>query len=172
MTETNPQPTPKRRILPFVLIVLVTAALTFGVAWLLTNIFQHKIEAQNPYIRFVDVNDNTTDPEQWGKNWPREYDGYLRTAEVTSTHFGGSESAPPDSRLQKDPWLKPMFAGYATDQQLAPIFVLQRKAQWRLDFVNAENSMGFHAPQEAVKILGEATDYARQGQIQAIKISH
>jgi nitrite reductase (cytochrome c-552) len=100
-------------MLPYVIVVIVTAALTFGIAWLLTTIFQHKIEAQNPYIRFVDVNDNTSDPSQWGKNWPRQYDGYLRTAEVTSTHFGGSESAPPDSRLAKDPWLKRMFAGYA-----------------------------------------------------------
>jgi len=31
-----------------------------------------------------------------------------------------------------------------------------RKAQWRLDFVAAENSKGFHAPQEAARILGEA----------------
>jgi nitrite reductase (cytochrome c-552) len=42
---------------------------------------------------------------------------------------------------------------------------LQRKAQWRLDFIAAENSMGFHAPQEAAKVLGEAIDYARQGQV-------
>jgi nitrite reductase (cytochrome c-552) len=48
---------------------------------------------------------------------------------------------------------------------------LQRKAQWRLDFVEAENSMGFHAPQEAARILGEAIDYARQGQISALKQS-
>ena len=41
----------------------------------------------------------------------------------------------------------------------------QRRAQWRLDFVNAENSMGFHAPQEAARILAEAIDLARQGQI-------
>jgi nitrite reductase (cytochrome c-552) len=42
---------------------------------------------------------------------------------------------------------------------------LQQKAQWRLDFIAAENSMGFHAPQEAAKVLGEAVDYARQGQV-------
>jgi nitrite reductase (cytochrome c-552) len=42
---------------------------------------------------------------------------------------------------------------------------MQRKAQWRLDFIAAENSMGFHAPQEAAKLLGEASDYARQGQV-------
>jgi cytochrome c nitrite reductase small subunit len=39
------------------------------------------------------------------------------------------------------------------------------KAQWRLDFVSAENSMGFHAPQEVARILAEAIDYARQGQL-------
>jgi nitrite reductase (cytochrome c-552) len=44
---------------------------------------------------------------------------------------------------------------------------LHKKAQWRLDFVAAENSMGFHAPQEMARILAEATDYARQGQLEA-----
>ena len=28
-----------------------------------------------------------------------------------------------------------------------------------VDFVEAENSMGFHAPQEAARILGEAIDF-------------
>ena len=44
---------------------------------------------------------------------------------------------------------------------------LHRKAQWRLDFVAAENSMGFHAPQELARILGETIDFARQGQLEA-----
>ena len=48
---------------------------------------------------------------------------------------------------------------------------LQRKAQWRLDFVAAENSMGFHAPQETARILAEAIDYARQGQLAARGVS-
>ena len=34
-----------------------------------------------------------------------------------------------------------------------------------LDFVKAENSTGFHAPQEAARILGESLNYSRQGQI-------
>jgi nitrite reductase (cytochrome c-552) len=42
---------------------------------------------------------------------------------------------------------------------------LQRQAQFRLDFVEAENSTGFHAPQEAARILAEAIDLARQGQL-------
>lgn len=40
---------------------------------------------------------------------------------------------------------------------------LHRKAQWRLDFIAAENSTGFHAPQESARILAEAIDFARQG---------
>ena len=60
-------------------------------------------------------------------------------------------------------------ANGATDEQLMPALELQRKAQWRLDFIAAENSMGFHAPQEAARVLGEAADYARQGQVAALK---
>ena len=45
------------------------------------------------------------------------------------------------------------------------VWRLQRHAQFRLDFVEAENSTGFHAPEEAARILGEAIDFARQGQV-------
>ena len=51
------------------------------------------------------------------------------------------------------------------DADLAPAQQLQRRAQFYLDFVEAENSTGFHAPQEAERILGEAINFARQGQI-------
>jgi nitrite reductase (cytochrome c-552) len=55
----------------------------------------------------------------------------------------------------------------ATEGDLKAAATLHRKAQWRLDFVAAENSMGFHAPQEMARILGEAIDFARQGQLEA-----
>src|SRR6185295_3646802 len=61
-------------------------------------------------------------------------------------------------------------ASGATPEQLAPALDLQRRAQWRLDFIAAENSMGFHAPQEAARVLGEAIDYARQGQIAVVSL--
>jgi nitrite reductase (cytochrome c-552) len=50
-------------------------------------------------------------------------------------------------------------------EKLAKAREFHRKAQWRLDFINAENSMGFHAPQEAARVLAEAIDYARQGEL-------
>jgi nitrite reductase (cytochrome c-552) len=59
----------------------------------------------------------------------------------------------------------------ATDTRLDAARELHRKAQWRVDFVNAENSMGFHAPQEAARILGEAIDYARQGELEIARIA-
>jgi nitrite reductase (cytochrome c-552) len=61
-------------------------------------------------------------------------------------------------------------AAGATKEELAPILDLQRKAMWRLDFISSENSMGFHADQEAVRILGESIDYSRQAQARAIAL--
>jgi nitrite reductase (cytochrome c-552) len=52
-----------------------------------------------------------------------------------------------------------------SDGDLATARYLQRRAQFYLDFVEAENSTGFHAPQEAARILGESLNYSRQGQI-------
>ena len=52
----------------------------------------------------------------------------------------------------------------APTNQLAAARDFQRKAQFYLDFVEAENSTGFHAPQEAARILGESIDFSRKGQ--------
>ena len=45
--------------------------------------------------------------------------------------------------------------------------LLHRKAQLRWDFIAAENSMGFHNPEEALRILADAIDYARQAELKA-----
>jgi len=60
-------------------------------------------------------------------------------------------------------------AAGGSDEELAPIFELQRRAMWRLDFVSSENSNGFHADQESMRILGESIDYSRQAQAMALK---
>jgi nitrite reductase (cytochrome c-552) len=52
-----------------------------------------------------------------------------------------------------------------TDAELQQARDFQRKAQFFLDFVEAENSTGFHAPQEAVRILGESINFSRLGQM-------
>ncbi|MBN9120681.1 MAG: ammonia-forming cytochrome c nitrite reductase subunit c552 [Planctomycetes bacterium] len=58
----------------------------------------------------------------------------------------------------------------ATDEQLAEARKLHRAAQWRADFVQSENSRGFHASQEAARVLGQSIDLARQGQLKAATI--
>jgi nitrite reductase (cytochrome c-552) len=57
----------------------------------------------------------------------------------------------------------------ASDEMLQEARLLHRKAQLRWDFISAENSMGFHSPQEAARILGEAIDYARQAELSALR---
>jgi nitrite reductase (cytochrome c-552) len=61
--------------------------------------------------------------------------------------------------------IKGAAADGRTEAQLAPARDFQRKAQFYLDFVEAENSTGFHAPQEAARILAESIDFTRQGQL-------
>lgn len=53
----------------------------------------------------------------------------------------------------------------ATDDQLKTARAFHRQAQWRADFVQSENSRGFHASQESARILAESIDLARQGQL-------
>ncbi len=56
------------------------------------------------------------------------------------------------------------------DPAIKELGELQRAAQWRLDYVAAENSMGFHAPQEMARILGESIDLSRQAQVKASEL--
>jgi len=61
--------------------------------------------------------------------------------------------------------LKASKAKGKPDTELAQARDYQRKAQFYLDFVEAENSTGFHAPQEAARILGESMNFSRLGQV-------
>lgn len=91
--------------------VIVAASLTA----LLVNVFERKEEARNPFVRLVEVNEDTTDPAVWGVNWPKQYDTYKLTAHPTKTKYGGhgGSEALPQEKIERDPWLKRMFLGYA-----------------------------------------------------------
>jgi nitrite reductase (cytochrome c-552) len=95
----------------------VVAVLVVGITALLTNIFERKQEARVPFVRVVDITEDTIDPKEWAKNWPLEYDGYLRTSEPTTTKYGGRGPGGSDAmaaeKLERDPWLRRLFAGYA-----------------------------------------------------------
>ena len=51
------------------------------------------------------------------------------------------------------------------DNGLATAQDFQRRAQFYVDFIESENSNGFHAPQEAARILAESINFARKGQV-------
>ncbi len=107
------------------LTVLIGALATIALTALLVNIFEHKQEARNPFFRVVELTDDTEDPDAWGKNFPLQYDGYKRTVDQQRTRYGGSEAVPrtpteadprsvvAQSKLEEDPRLKTMWAGYA-----------------------------------------------------------
>ena len=105
-------PTPRRRWLPYLLTVVVTAVATFGIAALLMNVAERKREAQETGFKLVELDETIVDPAVWGKNFPRQYDSYKRTVDNERTSYGGSDDLAP-SRLEADPRLKRIFAGYA-----------------------------------------------------------
>ncbi|HEX2488777.1 MAG TPA: ammonia-forming cytochrome c nitrite reductase subunit c552 [Blastocatellia bacterium] len=129
MAENNPTSTSNssrwsgRR---FVLLTALVATLaTIGGVALLINIFERRQEGRNPFYRVVELTDETEDPAVWGKNFPLQYDDYKRTVDQTRTRYGGSEALPrtptnfdprsvvSQSKIEEDPRLKVMWAGYA-----------------------------------------------------------
>src|SRR5581483_2478632 len=113
---------------PLTIFVVLIALAGFGVVvgiGLLVSIFEHKQEARNPFYRVVELTEETDDPALWGKNFPLQYDAYRRTVDQVRTKYGGSEAMPhtpthadprsvvAQSRLEEDPRLKTMWAGYA-----------------------------------------------------------
>lgn len=98
------------RSLGFLIVAVVSGIACFLIAQLAFNIQDRKQEARTPFVRLKEVSELTTDPEPWGVNWPHQYDGYLETA---GDKFYGGSSALPDSKLDQQPWLKRLYAGYA-----------------------------------------------------------
>jgi nitrite reductase (cytochrome c-552) len=94
------------------------AAAGVGIGLLTRNITQRQAEAMHPYARLVPLNETVTDPAEWGKNFPRQYDTYKRTVDMERTRYGGSEADPDHpglttDKLKADPRLKKMWNGYA-----------------------------------------------------------
>ena len=104
---------------------LVSVLAAVGGMALLLNIFERRQEARNPFFRVVELTDETEDPAVWGMNFPLQYDAYQRTVDQVRTRYGGSEAMPrtptdadprsvvAQSKLEEDPRLRTMWAGYA-----------------------------------------------------------
>lgn len=98
-----------RKVIYLLLVAIVTTA-TVGIVLLLENISRRKREAQERVFRVVEITEDTIDPVIWGKNFPRQFDGYLRTVDVERTQHGGSEAF---DKLEETPIWRTIFKGYA-----------------------------------------------------------
>ncbi|HSG08753.1 MAG TPA: ammonia-forming cytochrome c nitrite reductase subunit c552 [Longimicrobiales bacterium] len=109
----------------FVGLAVVAAGASVAALALFLNIVERKQEALQLFPQVVEITEATDDPAEWGKNFPNQYESYLRTVDQTRTRFGGSEALPrtpseadprsvvSQSKIEEDPRLKTMWAGYA-----------------------------------------------------------
>ncbi len=114
----------RRRYLLLIAAIVVTALVTMSITALLINIMERKSEASERFEKVVELDENTVDPAVWGKNFPLQYESYLKTKEMVPTVHAGStkvahEPSEKDprtevssSRVEEDPRLKEMWAGY------------------------------------------------------------
>lgn len=125
MSATPATPSRSRRATALLLGALIGVVVAVAVAALLVTIVRRQEEARRPHFNVVEIDDETTDPSIWGKNFPLQYDQYRRTVDQVRTRYGGSEAQPrtPDdadprsvvaqSRIEEDPRLVTFWAGYA-----------------------------------------------------------
>ena len=86
-------------------------AVTIAILALLFNIQDRKEEAFQYPLNVVEIADDEIDPEIWGRNFPMEYDSFVKTElDYGSTEYGGST---PYSKLDKVPAMKRIWAGYS-----------------------------------------------------------
>lgn len=101
----------KRQTLLFVIVFVIAAALTAGVAALLVNINTRKAEAVQYPLKVVEIAEDELDPAVWGQNFPRQYDSFQQTEQILgATPYGGSENY---SKLERYPAMIRIWAGYA-----------------------------------------------------------
>ena len=70
--------------------------------------------------------------------------------------------------------IKAAIAAGASNDTLAPrgsFTAAPRYVTICYDFVMSENSIGFHSPREAARILANAVDFARQAQVAAERVT-
>ena len=165
-------------VIPYLLVAIVVAGFTAGVFLLMSNIAERKVEAEHRYVRVQEVTEDTTDPALWGRNWPKQYDSYRRTALTTRTRFGGhgGSEAMPTEKIERDPWLKRMFLGYAfsidyRDRRGHAYMLEDQEATKRLSKPQSGSCLHCHASVMPVyRALGDGD--AMKGFVESHKLSY
>lgn len=101
---------PRQNALLLVAMLAAASLVTLAITMTLVTMFEHKQDARSPYLRVVELDETSVDPALWAKNWPRHYEQYRSTA---GDRFHGGSSALSASKLEAQPWLGRLYAGYA-----------------------------------------------------------
>ena len=118
----------------------------------------HKVSNHHVRSPLLDINRSCQTCHKWSEAELKD------RVEIIQTRFHNLRNVAMDALMDLIDDLKTAIAAGATDEQLREGRDYQRKAQFYFDFVEAENSTGFHAPDEAARILGESIDFSRKGQ--------
>ena len=92
------------------ILFIVTAVVVFLLAILASSIVNRKNEAKYKYVPQVEISDNEPRNEEWGKNFPKEYQSYLQTSESEFASYQGGSAM--RDMLEEDPLLVVLWAGY------------------------------------------------------------
>lgn len=108
-----PATSPRRRrrwLGPVIFLAVVGVVVLLGL--LLLSIIERRVERTQPMQLVTPIGPWETDPAVWGRNYPREYDRYLRSQISDAEHqtrYGGSVAR---NYLEQDPLLVVLWAGY------------------------------------------------------------
>ncbi|MCL2784637.1 MAG: ammonia-forming cytochrome c nitrite reductase subunit c552 [Propionibacteriaceae bacterium] len=117
-------------------IVIVAAGITFAITAIVANIGEKKGQSDTEFTLVVPLADQSFDPAVWGQNFPNQYNGWQATEKQKPKHYMAAlipHVSPevevlPDSwypkwedtrtqvtpsKIEEDPRLKTMWAGYA-----------------------------------------------------------
>ena len=90
---------------------VVTIVVVFLLGLLASSIINRKSEAKYKYVPNVEIGKNEPRNAEWGKNYPREYQSYMQTADTSFRSYqGGSATV---DMLAEDPRMVVLWAGYA-----------------------------------------------------------
>ncbi|OHB67280.1 MAG: hypothetical protein A2Y77_07645 [Planctomycetes bacterium RBG_13_62_9] len=113
MTDSGSENRTARRGLPLwagIAIAGLLAVIVILLGLLAVSIMERRWEAQRPAIVVQPLSEWEPNNAVWGRNYPREYESYMRTSITdTKTKYGGSY---PRDYLDIDPYEVILFAGY------------------------------------------------------------
>lgn len=92
------------------IIFIVTVVVVFALGMLASTISERRVETEYIYKPKVQLSEWEPRNELWGKNFPAEYDSYMKTSETNfRSKYNGNEMI---DMLEVDPRLVVLWAGY------------------------------------------------------------